>query len=112
MQLKNGYKVMYEIIEDNKRIFKASTTGVLKDAKEILSIDIGTYKVVYQKGNAIFGIKADGSEIELNLNEVFVETKEDEVAPASVEVPVEEPTIEPEVISEDKEELPEESEEV
>ena len=60
MDLKNGYKVLYEVIEDKGdsgkfRIFKASATGTLADAVEILKAKMGTYKLVYEKNGKIYG---------------------------------------------------------
>ena len=118
MNLKNGYKVLYEVIEDSKRVFKASTTGLFKDAEEIVSYDIGAFKVVYQRGNEFFGIDAEGNELRLEaFDKIFVETssEEDVVTPTNVEEPVA-PVNEPEIPAEpeknEEEEIPEDTEEV
>lgn len=96
MHLKNGYKVLYEVIEDSKRVFKASTTGLFEDAENIASYDIGAFKAVYQRGNELFGIDAEGNETALDaFNKIFVEATSNEETPAPTNI--EEPTVEPEV---------------
>lgn len=125
MNLKNGYKVMYEVIEGSERVFTASKTGLFADAEEIARFDIGSYKVVYQRGNEFFGIDAEGVETSLDaFDKVFVETSAEETPPAIdeeepvvPEIPTEpENTEEPEETGDDEipegEELPEGEEEV
>ena len=53
MELKNGYKLIYEIVEEGVRMFKASKTGVpAADDYVITSNTIGANKLVYEcKGN-------------------------------------------------------------
>ena len=63
MNLKNGYKALYEIIEDRGdsgkyRIFKASKSGTFTDTEKaptLLEAKIGTYKLVYEKDGKIYG---------------------------------------------------------
>ena len=62
MNLKNGYKALYEIIENREdgkyRTFKASKTGTFADTKQeqpILEVKAGTYKFVYEKDGKIYG---------------------------------------------------------
>ena len=115
MNLKNGYKVMYEVIESSERVFLASKSGLFADADEIARFEIGSYKVIYQRGDKVFGVDAEGVETSLDaFDAIFVEATEVEeeveepVAPeAEPEIPAEtEKTEEPQ---EDKgEELPEE----
>ena len=79
MNLKNGYKVMYEVIEGSERVFSASKTGLFADAEEIARFEIGSYKVVYQRGEEFFGIDAEGVETKLDaFDAIFVEATEGE----------------------------------
>lgn len=60
MELKNGYKVIYEVIENREdagltRVFKASKTGVFADAEVIGEAKIGEYKLIYEKDGKIYG---------------------------------------------------------
>ena len=55
MDLKNGYKVMYDRIEGKERVFFASKTGAFEDAEEIVRVPLGTYKAVYEKDGVIYG---------------------------------------------------------
>ncbi len=60
MTLKNGYKVIYEVIENREdagltRVFKASKTGVFEDAEVIGEAKIGEYKLIYEKDGKIYG---------------------------------------------------------
>ena len=59
MDLKNGYKVVYEVIEtrgeDKVRVFKASKTGVFADAEVIAEAKIGEYKLIYEKDGNFYG---------------------------------------------------------
>lgn len=55
MNLQNGYKTVYEKVEEDKRIFYASKTGLFKDAEEIAKIDLGQYKLVYEANGKICG---------------------------------------------------------
>ena len=74
MNLKNGYKVMYEVIEGSERVFSASKTGLFADAEEIARFSIGSYKVVYQRGTEFFAIDAEGVETRLEaFDKIFVE---------------------------------------
>ena len=79
MNLKNGYKTLYEVIESSERVFLASKTGLFADAEEIARFDIGAYKVVYQRGDEFFGIDTEGTETRLeDLDKIFVESVADE----------------------------------
>lgn len=57
MELKNGYKLIYEVVVDGVRSFRASKTGAPVVDNEELDIElfktkIGEYKLVYEyKGN-------------------------------------------------------------
>lgn len=59
MDLKNGYKVVYEVIEtrgeDKVRVFKASKTGVFADAEAVAEAKIGEYKLIYEKNGDFYG---------------------------------------------------------
>lgn len=92
---------MYEVIEGSERVFSASKTGLFADAEEIARFEIGSYKVVYQRGEEFFGIDAEGVETRLDaLDAIFVEATEVE---EEVEEPVP-PVSEPEKTEEPKEE--------
>ena len=77
MKLENGYKVIYEVIDDTNRTFKASKTGSIVDAEVIAEFARGSYKLVYQRGNKLFGsvknVPTD-EDVELtDFDKVFVE---------------------------------------
>lgn len=56
MNLQNGYKVVYEKAAEGMRSFYASKTGVFADAEQIgEAIEIGKYKLVYEKDGNIYG---------------------------------------------------------
>ena len=55
MELKNGYKVIYEKAADGKRAFYASKTGFFADAELIAEANIGEYKLVYEKNGNFYG---------------------------------------------------------
>lgn len=96
MNLKNGYKTLYEVIEGSERVFSASKTGLFADAEEIARFEIGSYKVVYQRGEEFFGIDAEGVEAKLDaFDTIFVEAEVEE----EVEEPVA-PVVEPEIPAE------------
>ena len=117
MTLKNGYKVLYEVVEDDNRVFKASKTGSLADADIISTIAKGTYKIVYEKAGKLYGGTSNvptAEDIELtDFDAIFVEAVE-EVTPANAEPEMEQPAApqsEPEVVNpadEDEEEQIEE----
>ena len=103
MNLKNGYKVMYEVIEDSNRVFKASTTGLFEDAESVATYAIGAFKAIFEdEEHMLYGIDAEGAKIYLDdINALFVEgdatTDTEEVVEPNV--PVEdEKTEEPEVV--------------
>lgn len=115
MNLKNDYKVLYEVIEGDNRVFKASKTGSLLDADVIDTIAKGTYKLIYQDVDhkirgSVSGIPAETDSI-LPLNNIFFEAEEVEPEEAVV-TPENEQSIpsEPEVVNptEDEEEITEE----
>ncbi|MBO5712062.1 MAG: hypothetical protein J6R47_04420 [Acholeplasmatales bacterium] len=111
MNLKNGYKVMYEVIEGSERVFSASKTGLFADAEEIARFEIGSYKVVYQRGEEFFGIDAEGVETRLDaFDAIFVEATEVEEEVKEPVAPVVEPEIpaEPEKTEEPEVGIPEE----
>lgn len=55
MNLQNGYKVVYEKAVDDKRAFLGSKTGLFADAETIAEIDIGKYKLIYEKAGRLYG---------------------------------------------------------
>ena len=78
MDLKNGYKVIYDVAKDGKRNFFASKTGVFADAEPIFTdVEIGDYKLIYEKDGMFYGSTtgvptADDRCFE-EFNKVFVE---------------------------------------
>lgn len=55
MDLRNGYKVIYEKAEDGVRTFYASKTGFFADAEIIAETAIGEYKLIYEKDGMFYG---------------------------------------------------------
>ena len=95
MELKNGYKVIYDVAKNGERNFYASKTGVFADAEPLLeSVKIGDYKLIYEKEGMFYGsttgIPAADDYCFEAFNKVFVEGTE-EVTTAEVEQS-EEPT--------------------
>lgn len=68
MNLQNGYKVLYAEAVDGNRIFKASKSGTLNDADTIATVEIGKYRLIFEKDGSIFGSESgrveDGVHIE------------------------------------------------
>ncbi len=81
MELKNGYKVIYEVIEnrdDGKvRTFKASKTGKFADATDIATVKIGEYKLIYEKDGKFYksasGIPSAEDTYFEDFDQIFVE---------------------------------------
>lgn len=97
MNLKNGYKVMYEVIEGSERVFSASKTGLFADAEEIARFELGSYKVVYQRGEEFFGIDAEGVETRLRaFDAIFVENVAEEEEDVEDNIAEPETPVEPE----------------
>lgn len=117
MELKNGYKLVYEVVEGGVREFRASKTGVpAADDYVITSNTIGANKLIYEYKGNFYGTgdkfiptyNEDGTPADEALisaeafAEVFGEVEEAdataEPAVASAEPEVnEEPDVEPEV---------------
>lgn len=97
MDLKNGYKVIYDVAKDGERSFYASESGKFEGADLIATATIGEYKLIYEKDGQIFGsatgIPAAGDHCFAEFNKVFAEAEEP--APVKEETPVEEPKAEP-----------------
>ena len=56
MNLQNGYKVLFEKAADGNRTFYASKTGSFDGADKIGdAVEIGKYKLVYEKDGKIYG---------------------------------------------------------
>ncbi len=94
MELKNGYKVIYDTAANGEHVFSASTTGLFADAEEILTVANGEYKLVYEKAGKIYGsttgIPAEDDYCFTEFDKVFVETETDdgtEETPEEVEEP-------------------------
>lgn len=113
MDLKNGYKVIYEKVADGVRTFYA-TKNVKCDPKvddKIVEAEIGKYRLIYERDGQFYGsetgIPADGDFCFEDFNKVFVETTTEPKAISEDEpaVPVVEPEREPETpVVEDEEE--------
>lgn len=56
MELKNGYKVLYEVIDGNTRTFYADKRDG-SDVTTVGAFNIGDYKLVYEIGGKIYGSK-------------------------------------------------------
>ena len=103
MKLENGYKLIYEVIENGTRSFKASKTGVPAENDYVLmTCEIGANKLVYENNGKFYGTGAkfvptyneDGTSADTQLitdeayAEVFVaKTDETEAVTESVEEP-------------------------
>lgn len=55
MNLQNGYKVIYEKAADGERTFYASKSGVFADVEVITKVEIGKYKLIYEKDGRCYG---------------------------------------------------------
>ena len=131
MNLKNGYKVMYEVVEGSDRVFYASKTGSFSDKERIASYPIDSVKVIYQDVDGkLYGFTRTGANLDLEAlnNTLFSETEvtnteeprgaETNKEEAGEEIPaepttsysrkrtkVEEPVVEPELPTEVTEEV-------
>lgn len=87
MNLKNDYKVLYEKVADGKRTFFASKTGTFAGAEQIGEpIEIGKYKLVYEKNGKIYCSETNVPNFDENgeptdtavesFNQIFVERNE------------------------------------
>ena len=91
MDLKNGYRVMYDRIEGEERVFFASKTGAFEDAEEIVRVPLGTYKAAYEKDGVIYGSPSgtfEDVEVINGFEKLFVEAVEEQ---PEDNTPVEEP---------------------
>ena len=96
MNLKNGYKTMYEVIEGTSRVFYASKTGLFEDADEIVRYEIGSFEVVYADADhKLYGVDAEGSKVYLDaINNLFTESEASDEVAEITEVE-EEPSVQP-----------------
>lgn len=95
MELKNGYKVIYDEAANGEHTFYASKTGIFADAEELVKIATGEYKLVYEKDGQLYGSKTgiptDGDTHLSDFDKVFVADNEpgaddeESTAPAAVE---------------------------
>jgi hypothetical protein len=97
MELKNGYKVVYDKAANNEHTFFAAKANTFTGAEEIVSVVAGEYKLVYEKAGKFYGSKtgipADGDYCFAEFDKVFTEA-------ASEPVVVNETQPEPEAINE------------
>ena len=118
MNLKNGYKVMYEVVEGSDRVFYASKTGSFSDKERIASYPVDSVKVIYQDVDGkLYGFSRTGANLDLEaLNDaLFIEKKvsdtdeptgdEDNNDEAGQVTPAEEPVVESELPTETVEEV-------
>lgn len=82
MELKNGYKVIYDTAANGEHVFSASKTGIFSDAEELGRFAEGEYKLIYEKGGHIYGsetgIPADDDYCFEEFDAVLVVAEEDE----------------------------------
>ena len=107
MNLKNGYKVLYDAIDGAERVITASKTGSPEGAEEVLRTAMNEYKLIYQNTEgkicgSVSGIPAADDKVFTEFDKVFVEAteSEDTVEPDNkedegVDEPVVDPTDEP-----------------
>lgn len=99
MELKNGYKVIYDEAANGEHIFSASKTGVFADAEELVKIAAGEYKLVYEKDGKLYGsatgIPADGDTHLSGFDKVIVADDEGEEASTEPDAVNEEPAADP-----------------
>jgi hypothetical protein len=56
MDLKNGYKLIYEVVKDGVREFRASKTGIPAEGDYLLTSNtIGANKLVYEYKGKLYG---------------------------------------------------------
>lgn len=56
MKLENGYKLIYEVVTDGVREFRASTTGIPADDDFVLTSNkIGANRLVYEYKGKLYG---------------------------------------------------------
>lgn len=101
MNLKNGYKVLYDAVDGAERVITASKTGAPEGAEEILRTAMGEYKLIYQNAEgkicgSATGIPATDDKVFTEFDKVFVETTPEEATPEEV-IPVSNPVEEPQV---------------
>lgn len=83
MNLKNGYKVLYDAVDGAERVITASKTGSPEGAEEILRTTMGEYKLIYQDAEgkicgSATGIPAADDKVFTEFDKVFVEDTESE----------------------------------
>ena len=115
MELKNGYKVIYDVAKDGERSFYASAAGKFEGADLIATAKIGEFKLIYEKGGRIYGsasgIPAEGDHCFEAFDAVFVEAEDEEETPAPAAEPAP-AAVEPEVATEPEDEEPDAGEAV
>jgi hypothetical protein len=92
MNLQNGYKVIYAEAANGIRTFKASKSGLFADAEVIAELEIGKYKLIYEKNGKIYcsesGIPAENDQPTNAFDKVFAE--DESADDTDVEEPVQE----------------------
>lgn len=98
MELKNGYKVIYEQTADGKRTFYATKTATCDPTVDdmIVEATIGEYKLVYEKNGRVYGSKtgvpAEGDKYFTEFDKVFEADVEETEEEEPVETTEDEPT--------------------
>ena len=88
MNLQNGYKVLYEKVADGKRAFFADKLDGTAATQIGDAIEIGKYRLVYEKDGQIYGSETGKVEDGVCLNafdEIFKLTNESEPVVVAVE---------------------------
>jgi hypothetical protein len=91
MNLQNGYKVLYEKIADGERTFFADKMDGTEAAQIGEAIEIGKYKLIFEKDGKIYGSESGKTEDGVCLeafNKVFIKASDEvveEPVPANVE---------------------------
>lgn len=116
MKLQNGYKVIYEKIADGERTFFADKMDGTDATQLGDAIQVGKYKLVFEKDGQIYGSetgKTEDGELLKDFNKVLVEGYEEaqEPAPANVAPVANEPETTPVVEDEEEPEVDPEDEE-
>lgn len=92
MELKNGYKVIYDTAANGEHVFSASKTGIFSDAEELGRFAEGEYKLIYEKDGRIYGSKtgvpADTDASFDEFDEVLV-AADDDVVNNPAQAPIE-----------------------
>ena len=97
MELKNGYKVIYDKAANHEHVIFAAKTNSFTGAEEIVRLTTGEYKLVYEKAGKFYGSKtgipADGDYCFVEFDKVFAEAADEPVVVNEDQTVVEEPEV-------------------